>query len=180
MVMTYNLNRANDLIELFDNSNIVALKVYLDSSLGEENESYIFDFKTIEDYPENKRIEIRSLFNDKNLHKLSQVSKILKEFVFMKEADNVNLFELSFDIMTNEFKVQKSYKQTMPIGHVTGSRETYQETLATLNGYIASKDKLSLIIPEVYEKIPTNGRAKYIKLTIEDLLNKLKEVKIDD
>ena len=67
MISVYSYEKACNILDLFSKNQIIALRIYLDTSLGEENSKYVFDYKTYEDYPEDERVNIRSEFNEKNL-----------------------------------------------------------------------------------------------------------------
>ena len=45
MISVYSYDKACKLIELFTQNQIIALKIYLNDSLGEDNAKYVFDFK---------------------------------------------------------------------------------------------------------------------------------------
>lgn len=184
MISVYSYDKACKLIELFTQNQIIALKIYLNDSLGEDNAKYVFDFKTYEDYPEEERISLRSHFNEKNLQILIGATEALNEFVSMMEVDNVIAFELSFDIVTKEFKYSRSYKK--PIEEIIEPTvdESYHEFITKFEKFVTQNGIHKMNIPGLLEKNPNStakrGNGKYNPITFGQLICKLKDVIIDN
>ena len=160
---------------------IITLKVYLDKSLGDENSKYVFDYTTYDDYDEEEHIKLRSLFNESTLQRLVQTVTVLNEFIIMMETDNVNLFELNFDIRTHLFSVFKSFKK--PIEEIIGKSdtdETYKNFIEQFEKFITQAGVHKMEIPNIFYKYSETGkRAKSSPLTFGQLINKLKDVVLD-
>ena len=182
MISVYSYDKACKIIELFTQNQIIALKIYRNTSLGEDNAKYVFDFKTFEDYPEEERMSIRSEFNEKNLQLISQTTSKLNEFVGMMEIDNVEFFELTFDILKKKFNYSKSYKK--PLNQVIESNvdESYKEFIAKFEKFITQNGIHKMNIPGLYEKTSGGKQrgAKYNLVSFGQLVNKLKDVIVDD
>lgn len=182
MILVYSYDKACNIIDLFTQNQIIALKIYLDTSLGEENAKYVFDYKTYEDYPEEERISIRSQFNEKNLQLLTQTVKALNEFVTMMEINNVSSFELNFDIITKEYECMKSYKKQLNEIVEPSVDESYQEFITKFEKFITQNGIHKMNIPGIFEK--SNGSkqrgGKYSLITFGQLICKLKDVIVDN
>lgn len=182
MISVYSYDKACFILDLFTQNQIIALKIYLDTSLGEDNKRYVFDFKTYEDYPKEERVEIRSHFNEKNLQILTQATKALNEFVAMMEIDNVDFFELEFNIITKDFKYLRTYKK--PIDEITKPtvEESYQEFIAKFEKFITQNGIHKMNVSGLYEKTSGNGKrgVKYNPVSFGQLICKLKDVIVDN
>ena len=189
MIFTYNFEQACKLIELFTQNQIITLKIYLDTSLGEENAKYVFDYKTYEDYPAEEHINIRSKFNEKNLQIITQAVSKLNEFVSMMEINNVNTFKLSFDILNKELVCSKSYKKPLKDISAPNVNESYNEFINDFEKFLTLNGIHKMNVPGLFEKTSgnntgTNNRqrngVKYAPITFGQLVYKLKDVIIDN
>lgn len=184
MISAYSYDKACNILDLFSKNQIIALRIYLDTSLGEENSKYVFDFKTYEDYPEEERVSIRSEFNEKNLQLINQTMSKLNEFISMMEIDNVSFFKLSFDIIKKEFNCSKIYKKPLEEIVEPNVDETYQEFITKLETFITQNGIHKMNIPGLYEKSSGTGKqqrgAKYNPISFGQLVCKLKDVIIDN
>lgn len=182
MILVYSYDKACNVIDLFTQNQIIALKIYLDTSFGEENAKYIFDYKTYEDYPEEEHINIRSYFNEKNLQLLTQTANTLNEFVTMMEVNNVSSFEFSFDIATKEYKCMKSYKKPLKEIVEPNVDESYQEFITKFEKFVTRNGINKMNIPELFEKNNGTGKrgGKYSPVTFGKLVCKLKDVIVDN
>lgn len=184
MISVYSYEKACNILDLFSKNQIIALRIYLDTSLGEENSKYVFDYKTYEDYPEDERINIRSEFNEKNLQLINQTMAKLNEFVSMMEVDNVSFFDLTFDILKKEFNYSKTYKKPLESIVEPDVDESYQEFITKFEKFITQNGIHKMNIPGLYEKSSGNGKqqrgAKYNPISFGQLICKLKDVIVDN
>lgn len=183
MILVYSYDKACNILDLFSQSQIIALKIYRDTSLGEENAKYVFDFKTFEDYPEDERMAIRSEFNEKNLRLINQAIAKLNEFISMKEIDNINFFEMSFNLLKKEFVCSKVYKKSLEEVQNSNTEETYKEFINTFEKFITQNGIHKMNIPGIFEKGSGNNKqrgVKYNPMNFGQLICKLKDVVIDD
>ena len=179
MISVYSYSKALEIIELFSKNQIVELQIYSDTSLGEENAKYVFDYKTYEDFPESQHQTIRECFNEKSLQRVTQTVTLLNEFLVMMETDNVILFELRFDIQSHLFSSMKSYKR--PFSDVSNADigETYKDFIKRFEEFITLAGVHKLEIPGLCEKISTGKRPKINPITFGQLICKMKDVIID-
>lgn len=183
MILVYNYDKACKILDLIFQNQVIMLKIYLDSSLDKDNPKYIMDYKTYEDYPEEERINIRSEFNEKNLQLVSQVIKNLNEFVSMMETDNVNFFELSFNIIEKEFTCSKSYKKSLEEIEESNIDESYHKFINEFEKFVTRNGIHKMNVPELYNKTSGgNGKrsTKYVPINFGQLICKLKDVIIDN
>lgn len=182
MISIYSYDKACKVLDLFTQNQIITLKIYLDTSLGEENSKYVFDYKTYEDYPEKERIDIRSEFNEKNLQLINQTLSKLNEFISMMEIDNVEFFELSFDILRKELNHSQIYKK--PLNEIIESNvdESYQEFITKFEQFVTQNGIHKMNVLGLYEKTSGNSKrgAKYNTINFGQLVCKLKDVIIDN
>ena len=183
MILVYSYDKACKILDLFSANQIIALKIYLDSSLGKDKAKYVFDYKTYEDYPAEEVINIRSYFNEKNLQIVTQATKMLNEFVTMMELNNVDSFGLDFNIITKEFNYFKSYKKQSDKIETPNKNESYQEFIIKFEKFITQNGVHKINIPGLYEK-NSGGKqqrgAKYNPINFGQLISKLKDVIVDD
>lgn len=183
MILVYSYDKACKLLDLFAQNQIITLRIY-SSTIGDDEQykRYVFDFKTYEDYPEEERISIRSEFNEKNLQLINQAVSKLNEFISMMEIDNVNFFDLSFNILTKEFNYSKSYKRPLSDIMQPSIDESYQEFITKLEKFITQNGIHKMNVPELYEKTSGTGKrgAKYSPISFGQLVCKLKDVIIDN
>lgn len=184
MISVYSYEKACNILDLFSKNQIIALRIYLDTSLGEENSKYVFDYKTYEDYPEDERVNIRSEFNEKNLQLINQTMAKLNEFVSMMEVDNVSFFDLTFDILKKEFNYSKTYKKPLESIVEPNVDESYQEFITKFEKFITQNGIHKMNIPGLYEKNSGSGKqqrgAKYNPISFGQLICKLKDVIVDN
>ena len=183
MISVYSYDKACKLLELFAQNQVIALKVYLDTSLGEENAKYVFDFKTFEDYPIEEHIKIRSEFNEKNLQFIIQAVSKLNEFISMMEINNVNSFSMSFDILKKELICSKAYKKPLKDVSNINTEESYNEFVNMFEKFITQSGIHKMNVPGLYEKSSGNAKQrgiKYSPINFGQLICKLKDVIIDN
>lgn len=180
MISVYSYDNACKVIDLFSKNQIVALKIYQDDSLGKENAKYVFDFKTLEDYPEEERVELRSRFNEKNLSSFVKATSALTTFVSMMEIDNVVFFNMNFEI-GKVFSCTKSFgKKEIE----EPSDESYEDFINRFEKYVTKAGIHKMNIPDLFVKntAPSNSKQrnpKYVTITFGQLINKLKDVNLD-
>lgn len=183
MISVYSYDKACNILDLFAQNQIIALRIYLNTSLGEDNAKYVFDFKTYEDYPEEERIAIRSEFNEKNLQLVNQTVSALNEFISMMEIDNVDFFDLSFNILKKEFNYSKSYKKPLKEVVEPSINESYQEFITKFEKFVTQNGIHKMNVPELFEKKAGTGKqrgVKYCPINFGQLICKLKDVLIDN
>jgi len=176
MITVYSYDNARNILDLFSKNQVVALKIYQDDSFGD----YVFDFNTLEDYPEEEQAELRLRFNEKNLSAFVKATKALNDFIAMKEIDNVQFFNMKFEI-GEVFSCTKSFgeKETEE-----PSDENYEDFINKFEKYVTKAGAFKMNIPELFVKntAPSNGKqrnAKYVTITFGQLINKLKDVNLD-
>lgn len=182
MILVYSYDKACNVLDLFTQNQIIALRIYKDISLGKDNAKYVFDYKTYEDYPEEERISIRSEFNEKNLQLINQTISKLNEFISMMEIDNVDFFDLSFDILKKEFTHSKSYKKPLNEIMEPNIDESYQEFITKFEKFVTQNGIHKMNILGLYEKNSGSNKrgAKYNPISFGQLICKLKDVIIDN
>lgn len=183
MILVYDYNNAMNILKLFTEGNIVTLKIYLDNSLGTES-AYVLNYTSIEDYPEEERVQIRSMFNEKTIQLTVQATQVLNEFVTMKETGNVNFFDFEFDIKNTTLLYHRSYKKTLKeISNVGNEEETYQTFVSKFESFLTVNGIHNMTFPGVYQKAPGSAkqqRVKYNPMTFGEVLLKMKDVMISD
>ena len=183
MISVYSYDKACNILNLLTQNQIIALKIYLDTSLGNDNAKYVFDFKTFEDYPEEERIKIRAEFNEKNLQIANNVVSKVSEFISMKEIDNIDFFELTFDLLKKELKCSKSYKKKVEEIENSNVEETCKEFIDKFEKFITQNGIHKMNVPGLFEKSSGNNKqrgVKYAPINFGQLICKLKDVIIDN
>lgn len=182
MILVYSYEKACKVLDLINNNQVIALKIYLNKSLGEENQKYVIDFKTYEDYPQEERLSIRSHFNEKNLQLITKTISKVNEFISMMEIDNVEFFDLSFDLLKKELNYSKSYKK--PSSTVEpDNNESYIDFINKFEMFITKNGIHKIDVPGLFEKTSGNNKQrgnKYKQISFGQLICKLKDVIIDN
>lgn len=182
MVMTYDYYRATSVISLLNSNQIISLKIYYDDSLGEDKATYVLDYKTIGDYPEESRQQLLANFNEKTLSLCITVVSTLSEFITMKELDFVNSFDLTFDITTSTFECHRNYTKSYDEVRTDGvNNDTYQALVNKFESFITGNGIYNKTIPGVYKQ--TTGtkqqKTKYSLMTFGEMLSKMKDVTLN-
>ena len=174
MVAVYNNERALDIVSLLSACQIVTLDIFLDDSLGEESEEYVFKYTVLSDYSEAEQPSIKRKISQGAGYFVKAVNEV-NEFIRMKSENNVKGFVLIFDIRENKLKVNKIYEKT--------------ETKDVPNDFHGLMKKLEMFVTEAgeenrklnaYNKIPNpNGkRPKYEQMTLKEIINILKNMEM--
>lgn len=182
MVSVYSYDKALEILDMFTRNQIVELKVYPSSFHDDENKIVmVFDYKTLEDYTEEERINIRSEFNEKKLQLINQTLFRLNEFISMMEANNVEYFRLIFNILTNVFHCSKKYIKPLKEIEETNIKESYKDFINDFEKFITKSGIHKMNVPGLYEKVTGKQRGnKHLPINFGQLVCKLKDVIIDD
>ena len=182
MVSVYSYDKALEILDLFVRNQIIELNIYPSNFYDEDNYVIVFDYKTLEDYTEEEKINIRSEFNEKKLQLVNQTLFILNEFVSMMEIDNVEHFRLSFNILKNTFHYSKKYKKPLKSIEKIDVNETYQEFINNFEKFLTQNGVHKMNVPGLLQKT-SSGKQRGIKntpITFGQLVCKLKDVIIDN
>lgn len=181
MVSVYSYDKALEIVDLFTHNQITELKIYPTVVYEEGKTVIVFDYKTLEDYTEEERISIRSEFNEKKLQLVNQTLFRINEFISMMEADNVEYFRLSFDILKNIFNYSKVYKKPLENIEKTNVSESYQNYINDFEKFLTQNGIHKMNVPGLLQKTSVGKRGvKNIPITFGQLVCKLKDVIIDN
>lgn len=182
MISVYSYENACKVLDLFVNNQIIALKIYLNESLGKENAKYVFDFKTFEDYPQEEHVHLRSLFNEKNFNSIVKATKNLNDFITMMEIDNVKHYSFEYEI-GKTLKETKVLKKTPEEIYMPDMNTSYQNFISSFEKFVIQSGVYKMEIPGLFEKSSNTGKQrgnKYAQVSFEHLINKMKDVILDD
>lgn len=174
MLLEYSYDKANDILEMFKQSELASLTI----SKGEKDESgvstFVMEYTLIKDYPEPKQNMIKAVLTD-SLPERLQLSSILNQFIENQILDNVNDFSLKFNavnVRKCEINYSSSYKQQVEnvslINQLLNCIERYN-TIITKMGIADQTSK------NIYRKEGGNRQKKYTLLTMKDIGDTLRD-----
>jgi hypothetical protein len=174
MVAVYNNERALDVVSLLGACQIVTLDIFLDDSLGKESAEHVLKYTTLSDYSESEQEEIKKKINHGAGYFVKAVNEV-SEFIRMKSEDSVKGFVLVFDIRENKLKVNKIYEKT----EAKEVPNDFNGLINRLEEFVVAsgnQDKKT----NAYNKVPNpNGkRPKYEQMTLEEVINVLKDMEM--
>lgn len=179
MILPYTYTNAKDVIELFTKNQIPTLKIEKESN----SDNYYFEFKTVNEYPEEERNAIKACFNKSNLQTFMNTLKELNDFVSMMETNNVLSFNLHFDITTGKYKRSKWYGKDIGSIENEGTKPetelTYKELVDRFEELVTKYGAGESNIPGIYEKVLNGKQKKFNQITFKQLINKMREVNLD-
>lgn len=177
MILPYSYTNAKDVIEMFSKNQIVELKVYV------SDDNYIFEFKTLDEYPEEERNKIKVRFNKDNLQLFMNTLKELNEFASMMEIDNVVSFELGFNIVTKKYNHSKQYRKPLDSIENEGVKPepelTYKDFVDRFEDLITKYGAGESNVPGIYEKVQNSKQKKFNVITFKQLISRMREVNLD-
>lgn len=171
MILKYNYDAANTVLELLKDSKLASLTVV------KHGEDYVMEYTLIEDYSEAKQVFIRNNLANALPERL-KVTELMNQFIEHQTLGLVNTFALKFDSVNKRkceiqfsvsFAKQKNeiVKHDEPIVQIKSCFEQLDNILVQ----IGANDQLV----NVYRKDGTGRNKKYNQLTLRGVINEMRK-----
>lgn len=166
MILEYNYDNGNKILNLFKESKLATLDVKTVKD-GDEIK-FVMEYTLVEDYPEARQELIKEVLAE-SLSERLQLANVLNKFIENQAIDNVNNFVLKFNtvkVRKCEISYSSSYKQQIK---ETSSVEELMKCLEKLDHIIVEMGISNQEIPGLFMKDGKGKSKKYVPLTIKDM-----------
>ena len=174
MILEYNYDKANKVLEYFKNGDIAYLSIQQKVKGSEGESEFVMEYILITDYPEPKQNLIRTALSNSLPLRLDVIS-LLNKFIENQITDNVSEFYLTFNAV-NVQKCTIDYRFTCKskVNNVC----KHVELLNCLDRFDSLITKMGVSdtkLENVFKKEGSNRSKKYTQLTISDISKALRD-----
>lgn len=171
MILEYNYDKGNQVLELFKKAELATLEI---KTVKENNETkFVMEYTLINDYTDNRQSMIREALST-SLSERLQLANVFNQFIENQILNNVIDFSLKFNavrVRKCEITYSSSYKQTPQ------NVDLLQELRNCLERYdhiITEMGIADHATANIYRKEGSGRNKKYVPLTIKDVGNTLR------
>lgn len=171
MILEYSYDKANEIIELFKNSEIASLNITTFKDTDEPR--FAMEYTLVKDCPETKQVLIRKALESSLTERL-QLVNVLNQFLENQILNNVKSFTLKFNainVRKCQITYSSSYKSALKS---TSSVSDLQRNLEQLDRTIVEMGISDQTTVDIYKKEGSGRSKKYIPLTIGEVLQTLR------
>lgn len=171
MILEYSYDKANEIIELFKNSELASLSI---TTFKDANKPrFAMEYTLVKDYPESKQVMIRKVLESSLVERL-QLANVLNQFLENQILDNVNNFTLKFNavnVRKCEMTYSSSYKNAPK---KSGSIVDIQKSLEQLDRTIVEMGISDQATIDIFKKEGSGRSKKFVPLTIREVIQTLR------
>ena len=181
MLLEYNYDNGNKILEAFKNSELATLNINtVKTKDSDDKVKFVMEYTLIKDYPEERQAAIRDILAN-SLSERLQLVNVLNKFIENQILDNVNSFNVKF----NTVKVRKcEIFYSFSFGNKVGISSNQGET-SNIKDLITCLEKFDHIATEmgianqstenIYRKEGTGRSKKYVPLTFKEVNDILRQ-----
>lgn len=175
MILEYNYDKGNHVLELFKNAELATLEIKTVKERRPNGKvTFVMEYTLVKDYTETRQAMIREALSASLAERL-QLANIFNQFIENQILDNVNDFSLKFNavkVRKCEIAYSSSYKQTPQ------NVDLLQQLISCLEQYDRIVTEMGIAdqaTANIYRKEGTGRNKKYVPLTIKDVGNTLRQ-----
>ena len=164
MILEYNYDKANEVLELFKNSKLATLNIQPQNT--EHGVVYLMEYTLIENYVDTKQEKMRQVINE-SLPERLRIAELINDFIEHQAIGNVREFNLFYNIVdTNKCEVSYTASFGQEYNNVSDIKQL-QKCLEWYDTIITKIGVGDLTIPNV---VKTNGknRKNITPITLKD------------
>lgn len=166
MILEYNYDKANKVLELFKESKLATLNIQPKEHEGEP--TFIMEYTLIDDYAEKKQHDMRRVLMQ-SLPERLRVAQLLNDFIEHQALKNVKEFTLQFNIV-DVHKCEVTYSASF--GDEANDISDVKQLQNLLEQYDLLITKMGvgdITVPNVLRREGGGKNRKYVPLTVRDI-----------
>ena len=172
MILEYNYDKGNYILDLFKNAELATLNIK--KVKGGDEDKFVMEYTLTSDYSEDRQAAIKQVLSE-SLSERLQLANVLNQFIENQILNNVVDFSLKFNavkVRKCEITYSSSYKQAV-------------QNISTIQELVSCLERLDRIVTEmgiadqatdnIYRREGNGRNKKYVQLTIKEISDTLRQ-----